>query len=518
MTLLSLNRGGILGLMLTLFLFGLPLRAEKGRVMLLPTPNVVRLQSDSLRFNCGDRLRIKADEEALAAVRLWNSTLPATSNIRMDITRRKRADIHFVKDTTIPHEGYSLSVTPRGITVSAAGHAGFVYAVQTLRQLTSTDKGLALPCLEISDAPRVGWRSLMLDSGRQYQRVETLKKYIDLASMLKMNYFHWHLTEGLGWRVEIKRYPRLTSVGAFVADGPEQQGFYTQQDIREIVRYAQERAVTVVPEIDMPGHAEAALMAYPELGCPGVHATVPKAGFTSALFCAGRDSTLAFLRHVLDEVCDLFPSPYIHLGGDEAPKAEWDRCCRCQTRIDSLGLRDSHDLQRWFSNQMANYLARHGRKAIFWGDVVYQPGVRLADNSVIQWWNWRGHKDLALRRARELGHPVICGTNYYSYLNFPTSPWRGYAADRTFGLREAYTNNPSYLPEADSLVLGMSCALWTDYGLTENLLDSRLMPRILALAEQMWHQGPLMPWPDFQERVETMRPWFEAQGYRYGSY
>ena len=254
MTLLSLNRGGILGLMLTLFLFGLPLRAEKGRVVLLPTPNVVRLQSDSLRFNCGDRLRIKADEEALAAVRLWNSTLPATSDIRMDITRRKRADIHFVKDTTIPHEGYSLSVTPRGITVSAAGHAGFVYAVQTLRQLTSTDKGLALPCLEISDAPRVGWRSLMLDSGRQYQRVETLKKYIDLASMLKMNYFHWHLTEGLGWRVEIKRYPRLTSVGAFVADGPEQQGFYTQQDIREIVRYAQERAVTVVPEIDMPGH------------------------------------------------------------------------------------------------------------------------------------------------------------------------------------------------------------------------------------------------------------------------
>lgn len=193
------------------------------------------------------------------------------------------------KDVTLPAEGYRIRVTPERIIVGAADDAGFIYAIQSLRQWnTGEERGLIFPCVEITDFPRVKWRSFMLDSGRQYQKVSTIKKYIDMASMLKMNYFHWHLTEGLGWRIEIKRYPFLTRIGAFVGQGPEQQGFYSQEEVKEIISYAADRGITVVPEIDMPGHAEAALNAYPRLGCFNVAVKVPQSGFTQNIFCAGK--------------------------------------------------------------------------------------------------------------------------------------------------------------------------------------------------------------------------------------
>lgn len=239
-------------------------------------------------------------------------------------TKNLQADIRQTTNTALPSEAYRLQVTENGIEIEASGDAGFFYARQTLKQLASDQNGTwIIPCLKIEDRPRVGFRSFLLDSGRQYQKVSTIKKYIDMAALLKMNYFHWHLTEGLGWRIEIKQYPRLTEVGAFVGKGPEQQGFYSQEEIKEIVRYAAERGITVIPEIDMPGHAEAALVAYPELGCFGDTIQVPENGFTQNIFCAGKTHTLDFLKNVLDEVCELFPSEYIHLGGDEAPKGNW---------------------------------------------------------------------------------------------------------------------------------------------------------------------------------------------------
>lgn len=357
----------------------------------------------------------------------------------------------------------------------------------------------------------------MLDSGRQYQKVSTIKKYIDMASMLKMNYFHWHLTEGLGWRIEIKRYPLLTRIGAFVGQGPEQQGFYSQEEVKEIVSYAADLGITVVPEIDMPGHAEAALNSYPRLGCFNIPVKVPQSGFTQNIFCAGKDSTLTFLQNVLDEVCRMFPSAYIHLGGDEAPKGNWDKCTDCQARIAKEKLKDSHDLQLWFSARMANYLKQKGRKAIFWGDVIYKDGYPLPNNVVIQWWNWRGHKDLALKNAVRHNYPVICGTNYYTYLNFPLTPWRGYAKDRTFDLEDVYLHNPSYRPrEENPLILGMSSALWTDDGVTEDRIDRRVFPRILALAEQMWYSGKPLSFDEFYGKVLLKQPWFEQQGYSFG--
>lgn len=432
-------------------------------------------------------------------------------------TKNLQADIRQTTNTALPSEAYRLQVTENGIEIEASGDAGFFYARQTLKQLASDQNGTwIIPCLKIEDRPRVGFRSFLLDSGRQYQKVSTIKKYIDMAALLKMNYFHWHLTEGLGWRIEIKQYPRLTEVGAFVGKGPEQQGFYSQEEIKEIVRYAAERCITVIPEIDMPGHAEAALVAYPELGCFGDTIQVPENGFTQNIFCAGKTHTLDFLKNVLDEVCELFPSEYIHLGGDEAPKGNWDTCPDCGQCIKEHGLKDSHDLQLWFSAQMANYLKNKGRKAIFWGDVVYQNGYALPDNVVIHWWNWRGHKDTAFKEALKRNLPVICGTNYYTYLNFPVTPWKGYEAARTFDIKDVYIANPSYRKEDSPLLLGMSCALWTDYRVTENMIDRRLFPRILAIAEQMWSRSEPESFELFYQKVKDKKEWFEKQGYMFG--
>jgi len=420
-------------------------------------------------------------------------------------------------DATIPAEGYRLKIEKKGVNIWCSDESGYIYAKQTLKMLAFQYATIGyIPCLSIVDAPRVKWRSFMMDSGRQYQQVSTIKKYIDMMSILKFNRFHWHLTEGLGWRLEIKTYPKLTSIGAYVGKEKEQQGYYSHEDVQEIITYAKERAITVVPEIDIPGHAEAALNAYPHLGCFGEVPLVPKEGFTQHIFCAGKPETINFLKNVIDEVCDLFPSEYIHLGGDEAPKGNWDKCSDCQGRIKELGLKDSHDLQLWFSAEMAKHLKAKGRKAIFWGDVVYTNGYQLPDNTVIHWWNWRGHQDLAYHNAIKDGHPVIAGTNNYSYLNFPLSPWRGYHADRTFDIEDIYRSNPSNIKGGDALLIGMSASLWTDYNVTESMIDRRLFPRIFALAQQMWSQTNDMSFEQFYGNVKMLKPFFEKLNYKFG--
>ena len=305
----------------------------------------------------------------------------------------------------------------------------------------------------------------------------------------------------------------LTEKGAFVASGDEQQGFYTQEEVRDIVNYARRRAVTIVPEIDFPGHAEAALTAYPQFSCFGEPIGIPREGFTKNIFCAGKDSVLIFLRDVLDEVCQLFPSQYIHLGGDEAPKDNWDACPDCRRRVASLGLGDSHNLQRWLSAQMASYLASKGRKAIFWEDVIVHDGYPLPSNVIIQWWNYRTRGDAALKDARRNNYPVIANTNYYTYLNFPTSPWRGYTKERTFDVETLYNENPSYKASLHyNNIIGIGCSLWCDYGLTENMLDERLFPRIFVLAQQMW--GSSLPsFSEFGENIKSIMNFFSVAGY-----
>lgn len=439
-------------------------------------------------------------------------------NVSVVYTKVNIASVCFLFNTSIGAEGYQIIITPKKIEVRAADESGFFYAIQTILQLIEKDKsGLSIPCLQIVDIPRYSYRSFMLDSGRQFQQLSTVKKYIDMAAMLKMNYFHWHLTEGLGWRIEIKKYPLLTEKGAFVGKETEQHGFYTQDDIKEIIRYAQERYLTVIPEIDMPGHAEAALIAYPEIGCFNEIPEIPETGFTHHIMCAGKDNTIQFLQEILDEVCDLFPSEFIHLGGDEAPKKNWDACPHCRKRIKEKGLRNSHDLQVWFSSEMAQYVKGKGKSAIFWEDVIYQDGYLLPDNVVIQWWNYRGHGEDGLWKSLQRNHQVIAGTNYYSYLNFPLTPWKGYTKARTFDMEVIYLNNPSAKEFNNPLILGMSVSLWTDYNVRESMIDRRLFPRIFVLAQQMWYSGEEnISFEDFYNRVQKKQAWFENKGYIFG--
>lgn len=495
-----------------LFLFcTVPLPAQ----ILFPSPGEMQVNENT--FRPGTTVTVSAPDTSAFYLTLLEKEvlLPASMQKSRSATQ---AQIRFTNDRELPPEAYGLRIRADGIEIRAGGKEGFFYAVQTLRQLAVyTGDRLAFPCSEITDRPRLGFRAGMLDSGRQYQQVATIKKFIDMLAMLKMNYFHWHLTDGLGWRIEIKRYPELTAKGAFVAKGAGQQGFYTQNEIREIVQYAADRCITVIPEIDMPGHAEAALSAYPELSCFQDSVVIPETGFTSTIFCAGKPATVAFLKHVIDEVCALFPSPYIHLGGDEAPKDKWDKCPDCRQAVHEKNLSGSEDLQSWFTAEMAGYLKGKGRKAVFWGDVVRHGDYPLPDNVVIQWWNWRGAGDRALKEAQKRNLPVICNTNYYTYLNFPLHPWKGYEENRTFDLSDVYLRNPSYLPADTPCLLGMSCSLWCDYGVTEDMLDSRLFPRILALSEQMWHTGPLRDFDTFYRDVQQKKSWFGQQGYGFGA-
>ena len=420
--------------------------------------------------------------------------------------------VEFIEDRSVPADGYSIEATRHSVIVKYSTMGGKLYANLTLDALGTVSVKRngklirEIPCCIVNDYPRCRWRGLLLDSGRQYQSVETIKAKLDLLFSFRMNVMHWHLTEGLGWRLEIKKYPELTQTGAYVGKGPEQQGFYTQEQVRDLVRYAAERNITIVPEIDIPGHAEAALYSYPEFGCFGEQAEIPKTGFTDCIFCAGKDSTLEFLKDILDEVCEIFPSEYIHLGGDEAPKGNYDRCPDCQRRIKENDLKDSHELQLWLSAQMASYLKAKGRKAIFWEDVIGNADYPLPDNVVIQWWNYRANGEKNYRKALEEGYPVICSPNYYMYLNFPETPWKGYGKDRTFSLEDAYLRNPAdrVLSEDNPLTLGMECALWTDYGLTEDMLDSRLFPRIHAVAELMW-RGKVLSFEELSEAIQKRK-------------
>ncbi len=445
------------------------------------------------------------------------------NNIRIEKVNDRKADIH-LQITSLPDnlgdEAYQLFVSGKQIKITANTSTGLFYGVQSLLQLLPEEiqagkdfklSGYLIPGIEITDSPKYAWRSFMLDSGRQYQSPEFIKRYLDHMAMLKMNVFHWHLTEGQGWRIEIKKYPKLTAIGSKVAKGMEQQGFYTQKEIKDIVAYARRLHITVVPEIDVPGHSEAALTAYPELTCFG---EAPKTvmSFSNVLFCGGKEETYNFLENVLDEVCELFPSPYIHLGGDEAPKGEWNKCPHCQEKVAEEGLANSHELQMYFSSRLANYMKTKHKKVIFWGDVIYQDDFKLPDNVIIHWWNWRGHQDLALKNAIRNGHQVITNTNYYSYLNFPVSPWSKYFADRTFDMRTVYENNPSDINEPDALVLGMGCALWTDWSVYEHMIDRRVFPRIFALAEQMWNRGERRPFDEFYGTVTEKYPMLRKKG------
>ncbi len=499
---------------------------DPGSINVLPSPMELKTYKEFFIIDSGTSVAAVNEYEYVAEY-LRKHLLKSTGhNLKTKAKVQKNCIIFTSEKAPVKYgnEAYILEVNSLNIIIRANSDSGSFYGVQTLLQLLppeiysrSTVNNVAwkVPCLYIKDAPKYKWRSFMLDSGRQFQSVEFIKQYLDYLAMLKINIFHWHLTEGQGWRIKIPKYPKLTEIGSRVADGDEQHGYYTRDEIREIVNYAKDRYIIVVPEIDVPGHSEAALIAYPEYTC---FKKTPKTvmGFTPDLFCGGDEKTYDFLEDVLDEVCELFPGEYIHLGGDEAPKTNWNRCPVCRKRIEEEGLKDSHDLQLYFSKRLANYLMKKGKKVILWGDVVYHEGQQLPDNVIIYWWNARGHGDLAYKNAIKRGHRVICGTNNYCYLNYPVTPWSRYKKDRTFDFKKTYLGNPSDLLNPHELVLGMGCCLWTNWYVKMDMINRRVFPRIYSLSEQMWHKGERLSFEKFYEKVKLNYKRLEILNINYG--
>ena len=428
-------------------------------------------------------------------------------------------------------ESYQLKVTGDGITITAPTEAGVFYGIQSLRKSLPVAIGaeIALPAVEIKDAPRFAYRGAHFDTSRHFFTVDEVKTYIDMMALHNMNRFHWHITEDQGWRLEIKKYPKLTEIGSKRTetvigrnsgeyDGKPYGGFYTQEEAKEIVAYAAERYITVIPEIDLPGHMQAALAAYPELGCTGGPYEVWRQwGVSEDVLCAGNDQVLKFLEDVYAELIEIFPSEYIYVGGDECPKVRWEKCPKCQARIKALGLKsdDKHSkeerLQSFVINHIEKFLNDHGRQIIGW-DEILEGG--LAPNATVM--SWRGEEGGIT--AVTSGHRAIMTPGGYCYLDsYQDAP---YSQPEAIGgylpLKKVYSYNPvstSLSAEQAKLVYGAQVNLFTEYVPTPEHVEYMLYPRTLALAEVAWSAPERKSWPDFHARALKAVTDLQAKGY-----
>jgi hexosaminidase len=432
-------------------------------------------------------------------------------------------------------EGYQLSATANEVVIHAPNQAGLFYGVQTLLQLLPAEifaskpvQGMAwtVPVVQIEDTPRFKWRGLMLDVSRHFFTKAEVKEMLDLMAMQKLNTFHWHLVDDQGWRIEIKKYPRLTEVGAWRNDigfgldpksstayGPDGRygGYYTQADIREIVAYAASRHITIVPEIEMPGHSAAALTSYPEFSCTGGPFTTD-AGGKMGIYCAGNDGTFEFLQNVLTEVMELFPGKYIHIGGDEVEKEYWAKCPKCQARMEKEGLKTVHELQSYFIRRMETFINAHSRTLIGWTE-IREGG--LAKNAVVM--DWIGG---AVESARD-GHDVVMSPTRYCYLdhyqstNHTTEP---HAIGDYLPLSRVYAFEP--VPAKldatyDSHILGAQGNLWTEYVGSFKHAQYMIFPRMCAMAEVTWSPAGTRDWAGFCRRLAAQELRFDQVGINY---
>lgn len=435
------------------------------------------------------------------------------------------------------NEGYKLVVSPESIQLTSSSLAGAFRGVQTIRQLLppciengSCDGKISIPSVTVVDAPKFIYRGLHLDVGRHFFPVDFVKKYIDMIALMKMNTFHWHLTEDQGWRIEIKKYPRLTSHGAYRKetiighnndepqqfDGKRYGGFYTQDEIKEVVQYATERGITIIPEIEMPGHSQAAISAYPELGCTGDSIDVAtKWGVFEDIYCP-KEETFAFLEDVLDEVMALFPSEYIHIGGDEAPKKRWKECKYCQELIKREGLKDEHGLQSYFIHRIEKYLNSKGRQIIGW-DEILEGG--LAPNATVM--SWRGTGG-AVEAARQ-HHDVILTPGSHCYFDHYQSENKDepLAIGGYLPLEKVYDFNPvpaELTEEEAAYVLGAQGNLWTEYITTPEYAEYMAFPRAIALSEVLWTGTETKDYDAFLSRLTEFKKRMDAMGIHYSDH
>lgn len=489
--------------------------AEPEPAALVPRPVKVDWQEGQVQLDSRTRISYsneaaKCEAEMLALLLRPATGLPLpVGPMRLSIGRRSCISLALDArlENVLGKEGYRLDMLPpSNIYITAATPAGLFYGGQTLRQLLPTavfakteQAGVKwqIPCCHIEDKPRFPWRGLLLDEGRHFFGKQFVKHCIDLLAAHKLNTLHWHLTEDQGWRIEIKKYPKLTEIGAWrdqtMGDGKRYGGFYTQDDIREIVAYAARRHVTIVPEIEMPGHCHAALASYPQFSCTGGPFKVRTTwGIEEDVYCAGNDATFAFLGDVLDEVAGLFPSTFIHIGGDECPKARWKKCPKCQARIKAEGLKDEHELQSYFIRKIEDHLASKGRRLVGW-DEILEGG--LPPKATVM--SWRGMGGAIA--AAQSGHDYVATPTTHCYLDAPIA--------RT-SLEKAYSFEP--IPQELTASQAMHCLgvqgnMWTEQTPTQADVERQVWPRLCALAEVGWSPKELRSWSDFRARTESQR-------------
>ena len=518
---------------------------DRAQVSVVPRPAFMTPLEGAFVVDSATTVRVRSDDpEARRIAEAWAARLRLASGLPLPLVDADApSQLVFALDAeaAIESEGYELTVTSGSVIVRAADAAGLFYGAQTLRQLAppaiervgvapnSAEVEWSVPAVAIEDAPRFAYRGLHLDVARHFFDVETVERLIDQMALYKLNRFHWHLTDDQGWRIEIERYPRLTEVGAFrdqtlvghagarpeVYDGVRTGGYYTQDEIREVVAYAAERHVTIVPEIEMPGHASAAIAAYPELGCSGEPVEVAQTwGVFEDIFCP-TEETFAFLDDVLTEVVALFPGQVIHIGGDEAPKAAWERSDVAQAVMARERLADEHELQSYFVGRIEAILAEKGRTLMGWDEIV-EGG--LSPTAILMF--WRHWAPQALDYAAAQGNAIVMTPNHTMYFDH----YQGDPAlePLAFGgmspLEKVYGYEPvpeSFTPAQAARVLGTQANVWTEYIPTPSHLEYMVFPRLLALSEVTWSTRDRRDWADFQSRLPLQLRRLDVLGVHY---
>ncbi len=520
---------------------------------IIPKPNSVEMAEG--RFLLDTETTITAPENLTSEGAFLADYLSKASGKMIAFNANKQGTIKLNLDSTLPtNESYKIEITYDEIIISGKTSKAVFYGIQTIRQLVSTNFSdeHTLPAAVIQDAPRFAYRGMHLDVSRHYFSTDFVKRYIDLLAMHKMNTFHWHLTEDQGWRIEIKQYPKLTEIGAWrngtivghypgtENDNKKHGGFYTQEEVKEIVAYAAERHITVIPEIELPGHSSAAIAAYPFLSCFPNEPTVIKNGMISEtskeaqangqiklvqeswgvyndVYCAGKEETFTFVENVLEEVMALFPSTYIHIGGDECPKGNWKKCPNCQKRKADEGIADEHELQSYFITRVEKFVNSKGKNIIGW-DEILEGG--LAPNATVM--SWRGNAGgIAASRAN---HNVIMSPNSHCYFDHYQSDNRDaepLAIGGFLPLEKVYAFDPipeELEAEKHQYILGGQANLWTEYIPTESQAEYMLLPRMTALSEVLWTTKEHKDWNDFKIRLNDFRSVYDELGVNYGKH
>ena len=517
------------------------------QLSLIPLPqSVVRGEGE---FVFGQKLTAQVTPQAAEAFELFSKDFTAATDIKIKkIQKSSKAQLELHLTPSLPAEGYQLNVTKDKISISASQGAGFFYALQTLKQLMPRSvmagvknheiKNWSIPCVEIEDAPRFGWRGFMLDEGRHFFGKEAVKRVIDVMATYKMNRFHWHLTEDQGWRIEIKKYPKLTEIGAwresrglgFGEVKPDTQhygGYYTQKDIKEIVEYAKSRYIEIVPEIDIPGHSQAAIAAYPEiLACDpeNNHEVWLWQGVSTDVINVANPKAVEFAKDVIDELITMFPYGYIHLGGDECPVAKWKDNEQCKARLTEIGSQNYRDLQIDFYAKLLEHIAKKSaqeqRKLIFWNEILYGNTSMLSNDITVMAWV---DANRAAVEAAKRGMTTILSPQIPYYINrkqspLPTEPMSQGRGTETVEAVYNYVPMAGVDASLQSKYLGVQANFWSEWVAEESTLQYLMLPRLAAVAEAGWTNQERRDYKDFIFRLQAESDYYQHKGLNYGKH